>query len=114
MKTKLLAGVATIFAMVAFANNALAKEEHTSAALEHATAAANATDSAGVTTHTTEALKHIDAAKTAHKPHPDMVEHISQGEIHLKASLESAGKGDAAAAAHHAAEAKKHLEAADK
>lgn len=107
-------GIASVLASFLFSNIALAKEVHTSTALEHATAAANATDAAAVGTHASEALKHIEPAKTAHKPHPEMVKHVEAGEVHLKAAVEEANKGNATAAAHHAHEAATHLEAADK
>jgi hypothetical protein len=105
---------ATLLVTTIFSSSVFAKEEHTSAALEHATAAAVATDAVSVSTHATEALKHIGPAKVAHKSHPDIVKHIEEGEMHLKAAVDTADKGDTAAAAHHASEAKTHLEAADK
>jgi len=115
MSKKFLAiGFAALLASSVFSGVVLAKEEHTSAAVEHATAAAAATDAASVSAHATEALKHTGPAKAAHKAHPDIVKHIEQGETHLKAAVDTAAKGDATAAAHHAAEAKTHLEAADK
>ncbi|WP_411727614.1 small metal-binding protein SmbP [Methyloglobulus sp.] len=107
-------GISTILATCLFSGLAFAKEEHTSAALEHATAAAAATDATGVSAHATEALKHTGPAKTAHAPHPDVVKHIEEGEVHLKAAVDTASKGDAASAAQHASVAKTHLEAADK
>jgi Small metal-binding protein len=107
-------GIATILATSLSSGLALAKEEHTSAALEHATAAAAATDAAGVSAHATEALKHTGSAKTAHAAHPDVVKHIEEGEVHLNAAVNTASKGDAVGAAQHAGVAKTHLEAADK
>lgn len=103
-----------IFSTFLMSSSAMAKEEHTSAALEHATAAAAAKDAASVSTHATEALKHTGPAKIAHKPHPEVVKHIEESETHLKAAVDTAGKGDANGAAKHASEAKMHLEAADK
>jgi hypothetical protein len=67
-----------------------------------------------VSAHATEALKHTVAAKTAHAPHPDVIQHITDSEIHLKAAVDTALSGDAAGAAKHASVAKMHLEAADK
>lgn len=113
-KQILFFGIATVLATSIFSTSALAKEEHTSAALEHATAAAAATDAASVSAHSTEALKHTGPAKASHAPHPDVVKHIEEGELHLKAAIDTASKGDAAGAAQHANEAKTHLEAADK
>ncbi len=106
-------GIIIFLASCLFSGYVFAKEEHTSAALEHTTAAAAATDAAGVKAHATEALKHTEAAKTAHSKHPDVVKHIEEGETHLKAAVESADKGDAAGAAKHASEAEIHLKAAD-
>lgn len=114
IKKILSIGIASVLASFLFSNVALAKEIHTSTALEHATAAATATDAVAVGTHASEALKHIESAKIAHKLHPEMVKHVEQGEIHLKAAVEEANKGNATAAAHHAHEAGTHLEAADK
>jgi hypothetical protein len=113
-KKILSAFAATLLASCLFSGVALAKEEHTSAALEHATAAAASTDAASVSAHATEALKHIEPAKAAHKAHPKIVKHIEEGEMHLKAAVDTAAKGDAVGAAGHASEAKMHLEAADK
>lgn len=113
-KNFLAISFATLLASSLFSGGVFAKEEHTTAALEHATAAAASTDAASVSTHATEALKHIGPAKAAHKPHPDIIKHIEQGEIHLKAAVDTSAKGEATAAAHHASEAKTHLEAADK
>lgn len=104
----------TIFSAFFLSTPAMAKEEHTSAALEHATAAAASTDAASVSAHATEALKHTGPAKIAHKAHPAVVKHIEESETHLKAAIDTAAKGDAAGAAKHAGEAKTHLEAADK
>ena len=113
-RTILFIMLATLFSTFMISAPALAKEEHTSAALEHATAAANSKDAASVSAHATEALKHTGPAKIAHKPHPEVVKHIEESETHLKAAVDTAAKGDAAGAAKHAAEAKTHLEAADK
>jgi len=107
-------GIVVFLASCLFSGIVFAKEEHTSAALEHTTAAAAATDAAGVKEHATEALKHTDAAKTAHAHHPKIVKHIEEGETHLKAAIDAADKGDAAGAAKHASEAETHLKAADK
>jgi hypothetical protein len=114
IKKFILQGIALFMALCLSSGFAFAKEEHTSAALEHATAAAAATDAAGVKTHAAEALKHTEAAKTAHAKHPKMVTHIEEGETHLKAAIDAADKGDAAGAAKHASEAETHLKAANK
>ena len=106
--------IVVFLASCLFTGIAFAKEEHTSAALEHTTAAAAATDAAGVKEHATEALKHTGAAKTAHAHHPKIVKHIEESETHLKAAVDTAEKGDAAGAAKHASEAETHLKAADK
>lgn len=106
--------IATLFSTFFVTNAAMAKEVHTSAALEHASAAAAAKDAASVSEHATEALKHTEPAKLAHKAHPEVVKHIEESETHLKAAVDTAAKGDAAEAAKHAGVAKTHLEAADK
>lgn len=101
--------------LVTFLSSGLAlAEEHASAALEHATAAASATEAEDISAHATEALKHTRPAKTANASHTDVVQHITESEPHLSAAVGSALAGDAAGAAQHAKIAKIHLEAANK
>lgn len=106
-------GAASLLASVLFSSTVLA-EEHTSTALDHTTAAVGSTEAAVVSNHVTEALKHIEPAKSAHKAHPEMLKHVEQAETHLKEALKAANDKNVSAATHHAHEAAIHLEAVGK
>ncbi len=113
-KNFLSIGMTAILVTFLSSGLALAKEEHASAALEHATAAASATEAEDISAHATEALKHTRPAKIANASLTDAVQHITESEPHLSAAVGSALAGDAAGAAQHAKIAKIHLEAANK
>lgn len=87
-------------------------EEHTAAALKHATEAAASQDSIAVGEHTDQALKHIEAAKAAHPADPGKIEHLQKGEAALDAAQRHSDWFNTNSAVEHAHEGKEHLEAA--
>lgn len=103
--------LAALLGATLFCGAAIA-EDHTAAALKHAAEAASSRDSASISQHATEALKHTEAAKAAHSAHPEVVEHIQQGEAALNAADKNAHWFNTDTAAEHADEGKAHLEAA--
>lgn len=85
--------------------------EHTEQAQEHASEATGSVgDSKAVAEHASEALKHVEAAKTQ-AADPGVVKHLNQSEADLKSAVKNAERYNSGEAVREAQDAKSHLDA---
>ena len=99
--------------ILSMASLLLAAEEHTDAALEHASAAARARDSRSVAEHAAEALRHTEAAKS-NAADEEARMHLEKGEDTLNSAVQNANWHNTHSAVDDARDSRKHLEEAAK
>lgn len=111
-KTIVYNSVAIILAMQ-FQGIAVA-EQHANEAINHANEAAKSVgDAKAVEEHSTQALKHIEAAKAQAKS-PEALKRLEKSESDLNSAVEQARRYNTNSAAKDAADASKHLKNIDK
>lgn len=92
-----------------------AADEHSAAALRHASEAADSNDSQSVGDHAAQALAHIEEAKaSASSTSAEDIHHIEAGAADLDAAVKHAKWYNTNSAIQHATDGKAHLEAPDK